>query len=276
MQAARLPAARPATRSSAWPAARRRAAIISRDARGLMLVGTRHRRAGSTTSAPPGTRAESSIRRASSSTNIPTISPSNISRPPIRPGTARASPNSGARPRSCPATWSRSARRPTIASRPSGTLAGCRSTGCCSAHNYPEVARLRHLPALRRGLAAGPLPVRASRAPAPDPGISAADQQRHRVRSRPRGRPSPIMAAFNSELFDYAGHGRYNVVRLPFRTIDVGPITARTPPPRRAGADHRRDQAEPGLSSSARRRSSPITSAASPRASPTTLSRSGW
>ena len=43
-----------------------------------------------------------SIRRASCSTNIPTISSSSISRPPIRPGTARASPNSGARPRILP------------------------------------------------------------------------------------------------------------------------------------------------------------------------------
>jgi tetratricopeptide (TPR) repeat protein len=38
----------------------------------------------------------------------------------------------------------------------------------------------------------------------------------------------PDMPAFNSELFDYAGTARYNVVRLPFRTIDVGPIAGRT------------------------------------------------
>jgi Flp pilus assembly protein TadD len=37
----------------------------------------------------------------------------------------------------------------------------------------------------------------------------------------------PDLAAFNSQLFDYAGQGRFNVVRLPFRTIDVGPIAAR-------------------------------------------------
>jgi tetratricopeptide (TPR) repeat protein len=37
--------------------------------------------------------------------------------------------------------------------------------------------------------------------------------------------------ALNSELFDYAGRTRYDVVRLPFRTIDVGPITVRTLPP---------------------------------------------
>jgi len=38
----------------------------------------------------------------------------------------------------------------------------------------------------------------------------------------------PDLSAFNSELFDYAGQGRFNVVRLPFRTIDVGPIAGRT------------------------------------------------
>lgn len=32
----------------------------------------------------------------------------------------------------------------------------------------------------------------------------------------------------NDELFEYASRGRYNVIRLPFRTIDVGPITVRT------------------------------------------------
>jgi tetratricopeptide (TPR) repeat protein len=32
----------------------------------------------------------------------------------------------------------------------------------------------------------------------------------------------------NSELFDYAGRGRYDIVRLPFRTLDVGPINVRT------------------------------------------------
>ena len=32
----------------------------------------------------------------------------------------------------------------------------------------------------------------------------------------------------NDELFEYASRGRYNVVRLPFRTIDVGTITVRT------------------------------------------------
>ena len=38
----------------------------------------------------------------------------------------------------------------------------------------------------------------------------------------------PDLAAFNSELFNYAGSLRFNVLRLPFRTIDVGPIAART------------------------------------------------
>jgi tetratricopeptide (TPR) repeat protein len=32
----------------------------------------------------------------------------------------------------------------------------------------------------------------------------------------------------NDELFEYASRGRYNVIRLPFRTIDVGTITVRT------------------------------------------------
>jgi hypothetical protein len=41
----------------------------------------------------------------------------------------------------------------------------------------------------------------------------------------------PDLAAFNSELFSYAGRGRFGVVRLPFRTIDVGPIEVRTPGP---------------------------------------------
>jgi hypothetical protein len=38
----------------------------------------------------------------------------------------------------------------------------------------------------------------------------------------------PDLDRFNSELFDYASAGRFNVVRLPFRAIDVGPITVRT------------------------------------------------
>ena len=38
----------------------------------------------------------------------------------------------------------------------------------------------------------------------------------------------PDLDAFNSQLFDYAGQARFNVVRLPFRAIDVGPISART------------------------------------------------
>jgi Flp pilus assembly protein TadD len=38
----------------------------------------------------------------------------------------------------------------------------------------------------------------------------------------------PDLSTFNSELFNYAGSARFNVVRLPFRTIDVGPITTRT------------------------------------------------
>jgi tetratricopeptide (TPR) repeat protein len=41
-------------------------------------------------------------------------------------------------------------------------------------------------------------------------------------------RAIPDLDAFNSQLFDYAGQARFNLVRLPFRTIDVGPITART------------------------------------------------
>jgi len=41
-------------------------------------------------------------------------------------------------------------------------------------------------------------------------------------------RAIPDVAAFNSQLFAYASQGRFNVVRLPFRTIDVGPIAART------------------------------------------------
>jgi hypothetical protein len=35
-------------------------------------------------------------------------------------------------------------------------------------------------------------------------------------------------SALNSELFDYAGRGHYNVVRLPFRALDVGQINVRT------------------------------------------------
>lgn len=41
----------------------------------------------------------------------------------------------------------------------------------------------------------------------------------------------PDLERFNSELYDYAGTGRFNYVRLPFRTIDVGPIQLRTPGP---------------------------------------------
>lgn len=35
------------------------------------------------------------------------------------------------------------------------------------------------------------------------------------------------VGALNSELFDYAGRGRYTVVRLPFRTLDAGQINVR-------------------------------------------------
>jgi tetratricopeptide (TPR) repeat protein len=41
----------------------------------------------------------------------------------------------------------------------------------------------------------------------------------------------PNASALNSELFEYAGRTRYNVVRLPFRTIDVGQINVRLLPP---------------------------------------------
>ena len=41
-------------------------------------------------------------------------------------------------------------------------------------------------------------------------------------------RAIPDLEAFNSALYEYAGRARYNVVRLPFRRIDVGPIAART------------------------------------------------
>jgi len=35
------------------------------------------------------------------------------------------------------------------------------------------------------------------------------------------------VGTLNSELFDYAGRGRYDVVRLPFRTLDIGAINVR-------------------------------------------------
>ncbi len=41
----------------------------------------------------------------------------------------------------------------------------------------------------------------------------------------------PDLAAFNSELFSYAGTARFNVLHLNFRTIDVGPIAISTPGP---------------------------------------------
>ncbi len=41
-------------------------------------------------------------------------------------------------------------------------------------------------------------------------------------------RAIPDMSAFNNELFEYAGANRFNVVRLPFRAIDVGQIATRT------------------------------------------------
>jgi len=37
----------------------------------------------------------------------------------------------------------------------------------------------------------------------------------------------PDLDAFNSELFNYAGRGRFDVVQLPFRTIPVGDIAVR-------------------------------------------------
>ena len=49
----------------------------------------------------------------------------------------------------------------------------------------------------------------------------------------------PDLGRFNDELYNYAGAARYNVVRLPFRTIDVGQITVRTPgPAEQALMDH--------------------------------------
>jgi tetratricopeptide (TPR) repeat protein len=44
-------------------------------------------------------------------------------------------------------------------------------------------------------------------------------------------RAFPDLERFNSELFSYAGTGRFSVIRLPFRTIDVGRIAMRTPGP---------------------------------------------
>jgi tetratricopeptide (TPR) repeat protein len=38
----------------------------------------------------------------------------------------------------------------------------------------------------------------------------------------------PDLEAFNNELYEYAGAARFNVVRLPFRRIDIGAISART------------------------------------------------
>lgn len=38
----------------------------------------------------------------------------------------------------------------------------------------------------------------------------------------------PDIGAFNSELYSYSGQVRYNVLQLPFRTIEVGEITTRT------------------------------------------------
>jgi tetratricopeptide (TPR) repeat protein len=37
----------------------------------------------------------------------------------------------------------------------------------------------------------------------------------------------PDVERFDRELFEYSGRGRFEVVRLPFRTIDVGPINVR-------------------------------------------------
>ena len=41
-------------------------------------------------------------------------------------------------------------------------------------------------------------------------------------------RAIPDMATFDNELSSYAGAGRFSVVRLPFRAIDVGPIALRS------------------------------------------------
>lgn len=41
----------------------------------------------------------------------------------------------------------------------------------------------------------------------------------------------PDLATFNSELFSFSGSARFNVVRLPFRTIEVGAINVTTPGP---------------------------------------------
>jgi hypothetical protein len=41
-------------------------------------------------------------------------------------------------------------------------------------------------------------------------------------------RAIPDLPTFNSQLFDYAGQGRFNIVQLPFRAIDVGAVTSRT------------------------------------------------
>ena len=41
----------------------------------------------------------------------------------------------------------------------------------------------------------------------------------------------PDLGRFNNQLYEYSRTSRYNVIRLPFRTIDVGPIETRTPSP---------------------------------------------
>ena len=57
----------------------------------------------------------------------------------------------------------------------------------------------------------------------------------------------PDLDRFNSELFDYAGTGRFSYVRLPFRTIDVGPIEMRTPGPAEQALLRREIQLSQGI-----------------------------
>ena len=57
----------------------------------------------------------------------------------------------------------------------------------------------------------------------------------------------PDLDRFNSQLFEYAGAGRFNYIRLPFRTIDVGPIELRTPGPAEQALMRREIQLSQGI-----------------------------
>ena len=129
--------------------------------------------------------------------------------------------------------------RPSTASRPSRSSAGCRLSACCASHNYSEAPGENVFLLYAEGwLLVRYMFEHPERQRQLEEYLSA-DQRRRQPTTQAVRQAFPDIGRFNDELYNYAGAARYNVVRLPFRTIDIGQIMVRTLRSGRAGADRR-------------------------------------